>query len=423
MAPTVYPNKKYTFAGAAAQVGIKEDISDAIDAIDARDTPLLSILGWGAEAGAAGGANTLRFPAIQPKHQWLNDELIPSTTTLSATPSAWTTGDTAADVTFALASGTGEYFDKDDIIMIGDCLLIITSARADMAADIVTATPVKTNLGGTAIASGDTVYNLGKAALEGVNWASQYDFGYTALAAAYNFTQIFTDIVDVTGTMDATEMYGVDSTFNRELDKKFKEIIIRLERAAHYGFRNRDAADGSTLTLPTAATDEKHGRRMGGLFDFIRSDSTANRKDGASATLTEKTLNDCLQDIYTDGGNPDTILVGPWRKRVLSTFITPNVRVDRTERVAGVIVGQYESEFGILDIVLDRYVRPSDVIILQKEFLGIGPLAGGGNSRAFAVENLPKTTDATVASILGEYTMEVRNANRAHGWIYDLATS
>lgn len=421
--PTVYPNRKYTITGSAQHVGIKEDISDAIDAIDARDTPLLSILGWGSEAGAAGGADTLRFPAIQPKHQWLNDELIPSTTTLSATPSAWTTGDTAADVTFALASGTGEYFDKDDVIMIGDCLLIITSARADMAADIVTATPVKTNLGGTAIASGDTVYNLGKAALEGVNWATQYDFGFTALAAAYNFAQIFTDLVDVSGTMDATEMYGVDSPFNRELDKKFKEIIIRLERAAHYGYRNRDAADGTTLTLPVATTGETNGRRMGGLFDFIRSDSTANRTDGASAALTEKKLNDCLQDIFADGGNPDTILVGPWQKRVISQFITPNVRVDRSERVAGVIVGQYESEFGTLDVVLDRYVRPADLIILQKEFLGIGPLRGNGQNRAFSVEPLPKTTDATVAAILGEYTMEIRNANRAHGWIYDLATS
>ena len=65
----------------------------------------------------------------------------------------------------------------------------------------------------------------------------------------------------------------------------------------------------------------------------------------------------------------------------------------------------------------------TDLIVVQKEFLGIGALKGNGNDRSFFVQPVPVRGDMQEAAITGEYTMEVRNATRAHGWIYDLSTT
>jgi hypothetical protein len=132
---------------------------------------------------------------------------------------------------------------------------------------------------------------------------------------------------------------------------------------------------------------------------------------------------DNLQDIWNDGGKPDTILVNATQKRVLSSFASPYVRTDRQESALGVVVGTYESEFGDLDIVLDRYVQPSDLIVLSREFIGIGALKGNGNDRSFFTTPVPVDGDRQTATITGEYTMEVRNADKAHGWIYGLSTT
>ena len=162
---------------------------------------------------------------------------------------------------------------------------------------------------------------------------------------------------------------------------------------------------------------------MGGLYGFIKTGASANVTDASDAKLTEKTLMDALQDIWNDGGKPDTILVNATQKRVLSSFASPYVRTDRTESALGVIVGTYESEFGDLDIVLDRYVQAEDLIIVQKEYLGIGALKGNGNDRSFFTTPVPVDGDRQIAAITGEYTMEVRNADKAHGWIHSLSTT
>lgn len=406
--------------GGAQQTGIKTDISDAIDEIDVTDTPLLSILGWANEAGAAGGADTLRFPCIQPKHQWLNDALVPAS---GAVNGVLDTSSATIGVTrhITVASDTGEYYDIDDVLMINEGVYIVTDARTSHTADLLAVKVLKAAAGAMAAAT-TPIYNLGKASTEAV-LASNFTFGSTSLGTDFNACQIFTDVVAMSGTAEATEMYGMPDPFQYQLDKKWKELIVRLEQAAHYGFRNHIT---TTATFPlTIGSDTSLNRRFGGLYDFVRyhGSTSLNLVNGASGALTEKMLNDLLQLLWAQGGHPDTILVGPWQKRVISQWITPNVRVQRTDRVAGVIVGQYESEFGTIDIVLDRYVHPADLICIQKEFLGIGPLRGNGQSRAFTYEVLPKLGDLQSGEILGEYTMEVRNATKAHGWIYSLATS
>jgi len=393
------------FDGAYTQ---KENVSEFIDAIDPRDIPLLSMLGMGSEAGSAvAGADSLAFPCINPTHTWQSDELIPSKATLEAGDSS--SPYTTVDVGVVAVN----YFNVGDLVELngtyGEVKTISTSGGTFVIEAVEGSAALAAN------SANDVVYNLGSMRNDGAAFTTTYSS--TDLTSASNYTQIFHDAVSVSGTSEATEKFGITNEFDREFAKKFQEVVIKLERTAHYGLAN---------ALPDAGgpgTDKTNNRRMGGLFSFIKNDASANITNAASAKLTEKILVDTLQDIWDDGGNPDTILVNATQKRVLSSFASPYVRTDRNENALGVIVGTYESEFGNLDIVLDRYVKPADLIIVQKEYLGIGALKGNGNDRSFFTTPVPVDGDRQIATITGEYTMEVRNATKAHGWIHSLSTT
>ena len=65
-------------------VGVyKENIVDALDAIDRREVPFLAMLGAGMQADITSVVNSLKFPCTQITHQWINDALIPNVGTLS----------------------------------------------------------------------------------------------------------------------------------------------------------------------------------------------------------------------------------------------------------------------------------------------------------------------------------------------------
>lgn len=395
----------YSNASASGPTPMKQDISDVIDAIDPRDIPLLSVLGFGAEASASAGADSLRFPCIQPVHSWLNDELIPSVSLVVSSSG----GPPVTSV--VVTAGEGEYFDgtanAEDIIMIENGHYKITSISNDTltVAALDSTSPA-------APAVGATIYIIGNASREGI-LSTELTFEHTVTTQTDNYTQIFSDYVSVSGSWQSTEQYGVDNPFDREVDKKIKETVIKLERAAHYGRRSSSVPTSNATPF----------RRMGGLWYFLRGVSGTNATDAGGGSLTESRLLDMLQDIWTDGGKPDTIWVGARQKRAINNFILPFVQTSRTESTAGVIVGRYESDFGDVKVVLDRYLKPDDVVITTDEYLGIGPLKGNGRSRALSIEDMPKRGDLTEAFIVGEYTMEVRNNQRAHGWLYNLASS
>ncbi len=379
----------------------RPNISEFIDAIDPRDIPLLSLLGMGSEAGAvSAGADTLAFPCLNTVHTWQNDQLIPANGTLTA-------GYTSGGLTFTIGATQAPYVKVGDQIKVGEVHYEVTVVGASTW-DVV----LLDGVSDADAANGDVWSNLGTLRLDGADFSTA--FLSTDLSTNQNFTQIFHEMVSVSGTSESIEKFGITNEFDREFAKKFEEMVIRLEQLAHYGFANSN---------PTVNTDLTNVRRMGGLWSFIRNSGTANVTDAASVLLTEKLLVDSLEAIWDDGGNPDTILVGATQKRILNDFASPFVRTDRKEDTLGIIVAKYESDFGDLDIVLDRYVQPSDLIIVERQYLGIGALKGNGNDRSFFVTPIPVDGDSRKAAITGEYTMEVRNADLAHGWIHSLSTT
>jgi hypothetical protein len=111
------------------------------------------------------------------------------------------------------------------------------------------------------------------------------------------------------------------------------------------------------------------------------------------------------------------IMLGSFNKQVLSGFTGGSTRFDPAENkrlVAAVDV--YESDFGALTVVPNRFSRARDVFVLQPDMFATAFL------RDFQLMDLAKTGDATKQALLAEYTLVSKN-EKASGAVFDVTTS
>lgn len=136
--------------------------------------------------------------------------------------------------------------------------------------------------------------------------------------------------------------------------------------------------------------------------------------DGTQRPFTEASMKAVLQLQWAAGGEPDTIMLGGSAKQTFSTFTGNATRLDKSEDsklYASIEV--YESDFGTLKAVPNRFQRSRDVFILQMDKLALAVL------RPIELEELAKTGDSDKRMLVTEYTLECR-APKAHGAVYDI---
>lgn len=366
---------------------IKIDISEVIDQLSPYDTPIMSVV----------GKDSLKSPCEQILHEWLEDELRPRSGTLGA---AYTVG----SGTLVLAAGEGKYIYPDDLLLVGNMVFQVNSGPP--SSDTCTVTLIR----GTdaAAANAATWRKLAQASPEGGE--ARADASKTVLAKPYNYVQIIKDWSMVTGTMEVIKRYGYASERAYQEEKILKQLMIDWEMTLIYGVRSYAAGPPRKSTA-------------GGLFEYIYLPGVTNNWDTVvnanAGQITETMLNNVLQQIWEQGGSPDTIYVNGWNKRLITGWATPRIRTAQDERIAGASINTYESDFGTLAIRLNRWLRPADVLILTMDEIGVGPLTG----RQMTSRQLPVTGDYTRYEILGEYTMEVHKPQHCHGWLYNTSTS
>ena len=78
----------------------------------------------------------------------------------------------------------------------------------------------------------------------------------------------------------------------------------------------------------------------------------------------------------------------------------------------------YESDFGRLKIVPNRFQRARDVLVLQMDMWAVAYL----NGRRMVSIPLAKTGDSDRRQMLSEYALVSRN-EKASGGVFDLTTS
>lgn len=353
-------------------VGVKQDISEMITMLSPHDTPLLSAIG------------PTRDSVTQTKHQWLEEELVPTQTTLAADAS----GNSA---TVVVATGTGAYFLADDIVKVGSEVMFVSSVSTD------TLTVVR-GFGSSSPAAhttGATLDLIGNARKEG---ADAGDGRTVEKTIDYNYTQIFDAAIKVSGTREAISQYGIESDYAHELSKKVLERAIAVEKALIHGVRTEDT------------TNER--RTMGGLLEFC----DQNTVDALGAKVTESVLNDLLADIWRKGGSPRLLAMNIDQKDNIASLYADRMRTDRSDHGVGGYISYIENSLGRFDILLDRWVPRDSILVLDRTRVGIGPLRGRNWSHTL----MGKKGDYVHGQMLAELTCEVRGRN-AHGLIKNLA--
>jgi hypothetical protein len=241
----------------------------------------------------------------------------------------------------------------------------------------------------------------------------------TPTARLGNICQISDKVARVTGTQQAVDHAGRDNEMSyqemlkgMELKRDMESILVGTNQA-----KNTGAAATARVTASVLSWIKTNTSKSGS--DPGTADGTAIRTDGTARAFTEAQLKTVLQAAWTSGGKPDTISVGGFNTQVFSTFTgrsTPQEDAKSKKIVASVDV--YESDFGTLKVVANRFQRGRDALVLQMDMWAVAYLPG----RKMVSIPLAKTGDSERRQMLSEYTLVARN-EKSSGGVFDLTAS
>jgi hypothetical protein len=363
---------------------IGEDVSDVVALLAPMETPLLDIIGASDR------------PAASVKHEWIEDTLNPTTDVFSTAVAS--TGRAAGDQV-GLNVAHSSRFRIGDLIQMGagtsrETLLVNSAFSANTIG-------CAGGYGGSTIVNsvgaGSVVEIIGNAALEGEDTDEDRTVTQSRVA---NYTQIFKAGIKLSGTALAASWTTTSNKLAEQKLARLRELLIQLEKSVLLGRT-------STNTIGS----DVNRRTMAGI---VASLSTNIQSWG---TFTESGLSNMLQLAYNQGSrNIDVLVVPPETKRGMSAWnanrihIVQNVPEGRArEDWFRSLISVYESDFGVQQVVMNRWLANTQVkvLALDSSRIKVVPLAG----RSFAYEELAKGGDYIRGQVVGEYTTEFRNEN------------
>jgi hypothetical protein len=258
------------------------------------------------------------------------------------------------------------------------------------------------------------------AVIQGDDTTSSYTFSaVTPTVRLNNRTQISRKDVVVSGTQDAVNKAGRKKEMVYQLLKKSKELARDMEFVLT---QNQGIVTGNSSTAPQlrsletwagVTTTNNYSQGTGGAVSV----SGAARTPGTQRALTEAMLKSALQGAWTNGGDIDLIMVGPFNKTVVSTFTGNNTRTqDTTDKKLISAINVYVSDFGTHKVVANRFSQDRTLHALMTDMFAMATL------RPKQTIDLAKLGDNEKAMLLAEYTLESRN-DSGSAWVFDLTTS
>jgi hypothetical protein len=234
-----------------------------------------------------------------------------------------------------------------------------------------------------------------------------------------NICQISDKVARVSGTQQAVDHAGRDNELayqemlkGLELKRDMESILVGTNQAKVTGADATPRKTASILSWIKTNTNKAGS-------DPAAADGTGTRTDGTQRAFTEAQLKSVLSAIWTSGGKPDVVYTGAFNKQVFSTFTgrsTPMEQASSKKIVAS--VDAYESDFGKLKVVANRFQRSRDVLVLESDKWAVAYL----NGRKMVSIALAKNGDSDRRQILSEYSLVSRN-EKASGGVFDLTTS
>jgi len=225
-----------------------------------------------------------------------------------------------------------------------------------------------------------------------------------------NRTQISTKTVIVSGTQEATLSAGRKSEMGYQMALK----ALELKRDMEFALTQNNVTATSPRQLRGLVGWAGDNVNAGAGYVAPNYVTNVAQTDGTARAFTEAQLKDVAQKVFTAGGMPDMLMMGPSQKQTFSTFTGGSTRFDKGEdEKLYASIDVYVSDFGSLKAVPNRFQRSRDVWMLQTDMWSVDFL------RPFFSQELAKTGDSYKKQLLVEYTLRA-NQPKANGAILDV---
>jgi hypothetical protein len=244
----------------------------------------------------------------------------------------------------------------------------------------------------------------------------------TATTRLGNYTQIFKNAVVVPDTDTGLSKAGKASEMAYQIVKVAKEQKLDIEKAL---FDNNAKVAGNATTARELAgaptwmtTNDAFASGNSGAAP-TGDGSDARTDDGTPRALTQAIFDGVMEDIWTAGGNPDTVYLSPFQMNIALGFTGNNNQRSTVQAGDGAVVKSldvYVTPWGTIEFQPSRLNRSRDVFIMQNDMWNVAVLRPTKN-----VE-LAKTGDNTTRQVTTELTLVCKN-EAASGMIADCTTS
>lgn len=231
-----------------------------------------------------------------------------------------------------------------------------------------------------------------------------------------NVAQISKRDATVSGSQNAANPAGKRKEMAHQMAMRSKELKRDMETIL-CGTQGRVNGDNTTARNTRALESWLETNTDREATGANAADEFSSPTDGTQRAFTEDMLKGLLQQCYTNGAEPDTLLVGPFNKGVVSGFTgreQARQNIDK-ERVQAT-VSLYAGDFHTIKVMASRWIRERTAFLLDPNFVRVAYYRG------FQQTPLAKIGDAETRMILAEYGLQVDN-EAAHGVIADLTTS
>lgn len=370
-----FDQQKTTYTDVTPQMQV---ISDVINIIDPRDTPFIAAIG-----GLDGARGKFKIKENGYKIEILEDEL----DSMTGVVANGTVDLTTTTLSFTVADASD--FQKGHVILIGAEYLVVSAVNVTNNLVTVGAR----NYGGTnsTHATNAAIEIVGMARLEGA------DADYCPImdvTAPFNYTSIYQKGLNISGTQQVISQHGITDEYEYQSLKAIPALLRLIEKSCFHGIRQAGSA-----SLP---------RSMGGLFQFITDNTQA-----AGGAITKAFVDNVMEFVYLDGGNPDMLVLNPSVARDVKDLIDTSsfVRLAYENSQVGMQpVQRFSTQYGSLQLVMSRFCPVDRAFIVDSKKVGLYSL------RPFAWHEVGVVGDSKRGEVIGEFSLMVAN-DKGHGRI------
>lgn len=245
-----------------------------------------------------------------------------------------------------------------------------------------------------------------------------------------NYQEISRYDIVVTRRANKVKKYGRKDELGYEIAKAGKELRRDCETSA---LANKSADSGNDTTASVTAgapawlaTNSSRGATG---TDPTLSNTTygypdAPAGDGTVRALSEATLQSIIRDAWIGGGEPGHVFMGPTVKQRFSNYLfSGSARIatpyqdhgaNKRDGITAVAAADvYVTDYGVMELIPDRFQRERDVFVFDLEYWGISYLDG------YKTYEIAKSGDSEKRMLLVDWGV-VCNEEAASGIVADV---